>query len=61
SPVRQAVFSYSTDGSTWTRLGAATMINEWNYFTGYRFAAFNFATKALGGQVTLKSFSRSLS
>lgn len=61
SPVRQAVFSYSTDGSTWTRLGASTMINEWNYFTGYRFAAFNFATKALGGQVTLKSFSRSLS
>jgi hypothetical protein len=56
-PVRQAVFSYSTDGSKWTQLGGSfTLINDWTYFTGYRYAAFNFATKSLGGQVTLKSF-----
>jgi len=57
-PQRQATFDYSLDGASWTALGPAfTMINDWHYFTGFRFAAFNFATKALGGAVTLKSFS----
>ncbi|KAI6405343.1 hypothetical protein MCOR24_007887 [Pyricularia oryzae] len=56
-PVRQANFSYSTDGNTFTNLGPSfTMINEWNFFTGYRFGVFNFATQALGGQVTVKGF-----
>lgn len=58
SPVRQATFSYSTDGSSYTQLGPAFLLNnDWTYFTGYRYAAFNFATKSLGGQVTLKRFS----
>lgn len=60
-PVRQAAFSYSMDGSTWTQLGGPFLLNDnWTYFTGYRYAAFNFATLALGGQVTLKSFSMEL-
>ncbi|KAG7285988.1 hypothetical protein NEMBOFW57_008284 [Staphylotrichum longicolle] len=58
NPVRQATFSYSTDGASFTQLGPAYLLNNtWEYFTGYRYAAFNFATKSLGGQVTLKSFS----
>ena len=58
NPVRQATFSYSTDGASFTQLGPAYLLNNtWQYFTGYRYAAFNFATKSLGGQVTLKSFS----
>ncbi|KAK3945713.1 glycosyl hydrolase [Diplogelasinospora grovesii] len=58
SPVRQTTFRYSTDGVSYTQLGPAFLLNnDWTYFTGYRYAAFNFATKALGGQVTLKSFS----
>jgi beta-xylosidase len=61
SPVRQATFSYSSDGTTWTQLGGSFLLNNnWTYFTGYRYAAFNFATLALGGQVTMKSFSMEL-
>lgn len=57
APVRQARFSYSLDGgATYEPLGEFTLQNSWNYFTGYRFAAFNYATQALGGNVTLKSF-----
>lgn len=60
-PVREAVFSYSTDGSSWSQLGDPyLLVNTWSYFVGYRFAAFNYATQALGGQVTLKSFSMEL-
>ncbi|KAK0644364.1 glycosyl hydrolase [Cercophora newfieldiana] len=55
---RTAVFSYSVDGGkTFVRLGpAALMVNSWQYFTGYRFGVFNHATKALGGEVKVKSF-----
>lgn len=54
---RATSFSYSTDGSTWTVLGDDYLLtNIWQFFSGYRFAVFNFATEALGGQVTLKSF-----
>ncbi|KAK2599767.1 hypothetical protein N8I77_011493 [Diaporthe amygdali] len=60
-PVRPAIFSYSTDGTTWTQLGDPyLLVNTWSYFIGYRYAAFNFATKSLGGSVTLKSFSMEL-
>ncbi|KAI0174525.1 glycosyl hydrolase family 43 protein [Pestalotiopsis sp. NC0098] len=58
---RHAIFSYSSDGQSWTQLGDEfSLVNTWSYFTGYRYAAFNFATSALGGQVTLKSFSMNL-
>ncbi|KAL1840385.1 hypothetical protein VTJ49DRAFT_511 [Mycothermus thermophilus] len=55
---RTTTFSYSLDGGrTFTRLGpAVAMTNSWRYFTGYRFGVFNFATKALGGEVKVKSF-----
>lgn len=58
---RQATFSYSTDGKTFTNLGPAlTLSNSWRYFTGYRYGVFNFATKSLGGEVKVKSFSMEL-
>ncbi|KAL5118689.1 hypothetical protein ACEQ8H_003366 [Pleosporales sp. CAS-2024a] len=54
---RQATFWYSTDGKTFTQLGSSFgLTNTWEFFTGYRFGVFNFATKALGGQITAKSF-----
>ncbi|KAK3994431.1 family 43 putative glycoside hydrolase [Cladorrhinum sp. PSN332] len=58
---RQATFSYSLDGKTFTNLGPAlTLSNSWRYFTGYRYGVFNFATKGLGGEVKVKSFSMEL-
>lgn len=54
---RQTTFSYSTDGKTFTQLGGGFgMTNTWQFFTGYRFGVFNFATKAVGGEITAKSF-----
>jgi beta-xylosidase len=54
---RQAVFSYSTDGVNFTRVGPGfTMNNAWQFFMGYRFGVFNYATQALGGTVTLQRF-----
>ncbi|WP_240521703.1 glycoside hydrolase family 43 protein [Amycolatopsis vastitatis] len=54
---RQATFSYSTDGVTFTRFGPAfTLNNAWQFFMGYRFAVFNYASQALGGAVTLQRF-----
>ena len=55
---RQATFSYSTDGTTFTPLGPAfTLDNRPNFFMGNRFAIFNHATAALGGAVTVNRFS----
>lgn len=52
-----ATFSYSTDGSSYTRLGPTfSMYKDWHYFLGYRFGIFNYATTALGGSVTVPSF-----
>lgn len=54
---RTTTFWYSTDGEKYTQLGSAfPMTNTWQFFTGYRYAVFNFATKALGGQVAVRSF-----
>ncbi|CAI6333658.1 unnamed protein product [Periconia digitata] len=55
---RTTTFLYSVDGgNSWTQLGGGFgMTNTWQFFTGYRFAAFNHATKSLGGSVVLKSF-----
>ncbi|WP_329467231.1 glycoside hydrolase family 43 protein [Streptomyces sp. NBC_01431] len=56
-PGRRATFSYSTDGTTFTPLGPAfTMTNAWEFFLGYRFAVFNHATQALGGEVLVERF-----
>ncbi|WP_049575229.1 glycoside hydrolase 43 family protein [Streptomyces sp. SBT349] len=54
---RQARFSYSTDGTTFTGLGPAfTLKNAWQFFMGYRYGIFNYATRALGGAVTVRRF-----
>jgi beta-xylosidase len=54
---RQARFSYSTDGVTFTALGPAfTLNNAWQFFMGYRYAVFNYATTSLGGAVTVRRF-----
>ena len=56
-PNRQGRFSYSTDGSQFTELGSAfTMKNAWEFFMGYRYAMFNYATQALGGSIKVPSF-----
>src|SRR5690606_35924464 len=54
---RQARFSYSTDGSPFVSLGPAfTLNNAWQFFMGYRFGIFNYATRSLGGEVTVRRF-----
>lgn len=53
----QARFYYSTDGTQFSQLGSAfTMKKEWQFFLGYRYAIFNYATQALGGFVKVNSF-----
>ncbi|WP_433346768.1 family 43 glycosylhydrolase [Micromonospora sp. CA-111912] len=54
---RQARFSYSTDGVNFVPLGnAVTLNNAWQFFMGYRFGIFNYATQSLGGAVTVRQF-----
>lgn len=61
SAKRTATFWYSTDGSKFTQLGSDfTLSTTWQFFTGYRYGVFNHATKALGGQITAKSFTMQL-
>ncbi|MBO4275881.1 xylosidase, partial [Microbispora triticiradicis] len=49
--------SYSTDGVNFTSFGPAfTMGNAWQFFMGYRFGIFNYATQSLGGSVTVNRF-----
>jgi len=56
-----ATFSYSMDGSTFTDFGNTLDLNRnWEFFMGYRFGIFSFATVALGGSVTVKSFEQTL-
>ncbi|KAK0629586.1 glycosyl hydrolase [Bombardia bombarda] len=58
---RTATFSYSADGTRFTALGSPfALSNSWRYFTGYRYGVFNFGTKALGGEVVVKSFAMQL-
>jgi len=54
----QGLFDYSTDGVTFKRVGTGyTMNKDWQFFMGYRFAIFNYATVALGGSAQVGSFS----
>lgn len=53
---KQGRFSYSTDGTSFKQLGTLTLNNNWPFFMGYRYAIFNYATKALGGSVQVSSF-----
>ncbi|KAF2660390.1 glycoside hydrolase family 43 protein [Lophiostoma macrostomum CBS 122681] len=57
SATRYTTFWYSLDGSVYKQLGERfAMTNSYTFFTGYRFAVFNFATRGLGGAVTVKAF-----
>jgi beta-xylosidase len=57
---RQGRFSYSADGTNFTPLGPAySMNNSWEFFMGYRYGIFNFATASTGGVVVVKSFNLS--
>ncbi|KAL4896142.1 glycosyl hydrolase [Aspergillus ambiguus] len=50
-------FSYSLDGATFSNLGDAYALNtSWEFFMGYRFGIFNFASEELGGSVRVNSF-----
>ncbi|KAL1701985.1 glycosyl hydrolase [Schizophyllum commune] len=52
-----ARFSYSTDGSAFTSIGEDfTMVTGWEFFMGYRFGIFNYATSDLGGSIHIPSF-----
>jgi beta-xylosidase len=54
---KTATFSYSTDaGISFVKVGTFTMGTDWHFFMGYRYGIFNFATKSLGGMVTVCSF-----
>jgi beta-xylosidase len=54
---RTAHFFYSTDGHRFLPIGRPfVMTSDWHFFMGYRFAIFNYATKSLGGAVTVPSF-----
>lgn len=58
---RTSTFWYSLDGVSFTQLGSPfTLTNTWQFFTGYRYSVFNHATKALGGQITVKSFTMAM-
>lgn len=58
---RTTTFSYSLDGEEFTELGPEfAMSSSWQYFTGYRYGVFNHATKELGGEVLVKSFTMEL-
>ncbi|XXH04261.1 hypothetical protein Hte_010675 [Hypoxylon texense] len=59
---RTGTFSYSTDGTKFTNLGTAfALTTDWHYFLGYRWGIFNYATKTLGGFVTVSSFTQDVS
>ena len=54
---RTATFHYSTDGETFSQFGnSLTLSNDWQFFMGYRFGIFNYATSALGGSITVPWF-----
>ncbi|HEY6877892.1 MAG TPA: glycoside hydrolase 43 family protein [Polyangiales bacterium] len=56
----RASFSYSTDGVEFKALGNTLSMNkDWQFFLGYRFGIFNYATQSLGGLVKVRSFTLS--
>jgi hypothetical protein len=60
SSAKTAVFSYSTDGNNFKTLGPAFSLNTtWEFFLGYRYGIFNYASATLGGSVTVPSFTLS--
>ncbi|KAH8197841.1 hypothetical protein TruAng_007988 [Truncatella angustata] len=59
---RTGSFSYSHDGTNFSSLGPSLTLNSaWQYFMGYRWGIFNYATSALGGSIEVLSFSQTVS
>ncbi|KAH8807885.1 family 43 glycosyl hydrolase [Xylogone sp. PMI_703] len=55
----EAGFAYSTNGLQFTSLGPTfEMDTAWQFFMGYRWGIFNYATKSLGGWVDVLSFTQ---
>lgn len=55
--VDQAKFYYSLDGKTWLAIGSTLkMTYDLSHFMGYRFALFNYASKAAGGHADFDYF-----
>lgn len=56
-PGHTAHFSWSSDGRNFEPIGSPFVLEtEWQFFMGYRFAIFNYATQSLGGKVRVSSF-----
>jgi beta-xylosidase len=56
-PSDTAQFAYSTDGNTFTSIGSPYQLNNtWEFFMGYRYGIFNYASQSQGGSVVLHSF-----
>jgi hypothetical protein len=54
---RTASFYYSTDGSSFHSIETPYTLNStWQFFMGYRYGIFNYATASLGGSVLVSSF-----
>jgi beta-xylosidase len=54
---KSATFFWSTDGNTFTQIGGSFAMNtDWQFFMGYRYGIFEYATKSLGGSVKVVSF-----
>jgi beta-xylosidase len=50
-------FQYSTNGTQFTDLGTSFALQkDWQFFMGYRYGIFNYATQALGGAIKVASF-----
>ncbi|GAB1319357.1 Xylosidase [Madurella fahalii] len=57
----EADITPATDGVRFTGLGPAFgMTNSYRYFSGYRYAVFNHATRQLGGEVKVLNFTMAL-
>ena len=55
--MQQGTFQYSTDRTNFVNLGnAVTVVNKEIFFMGWRYGIFNYATKARGGSITVRSF-----
>ncbi|KAL5315189.1 hypothetical protein ACEPPN_017840 [Leptodophora sp. 'Broadleaf-Isolate-01'] len=56
---RLVSFEYSLNGRNYRALGTNYTMNvDWTFFAGCRWGIFNFATKELGGSVTVSSFTQ---
>ncbi|KAF7548777.1 hypothetical protein G7Z17_g6827 [Cylindrodendrum hubeiense] len=59
SGTKKGSFSYSADGVTFTPMGSEFNLSSgWEFFPGYRWAIYNYATQALGGSILVTEFSQ---